>query len=371
MVEGASSLATWIQTLLQLLWMLFIVMLILGFNQRLQVYLWVRDIRSKMVILDSLASEARNRTLDFLLKNNAKNPETLLNRVQENFVIEPVTIEPTDIIKRLEHLFNIRVRRFKEDFEKALSDVDEVVRGKAEVAAEITAVLNFIHKLVRHYLLLGEKTNNWVLIMQLQLQLSQILQIASTYRRALEDFLEGRPVGDAAGPMTAVRLAGPNAKWIEIERDTTYTEVDFEGRKLFIIKAKGPAPEVGKPGSAVEKIVKSLAEKGRTPSLIITVDAALKLEGEDSGTIADGVGAAIGDPGPEKIKFERVAAEYGIPLRAVIIKMSLEEAVMAVDKKIYEGVEKAVERVKEIIRSESSPGDVVIVAGIGNTGGVV
>ncbi|MEM1873972.1 MAG: DUF1512 family protein, partial [Acidilobaceae archaeon] len=158
---------------------------------------------------------------------------------------------------------------------------------------------------------------------------------------------------------------------VEVDVDTVYTQLDFEDRKLIIVKARGPAPEVGRPGSAVEKIVKSLVEKGVKPKLLITVDAALKLEGEESGLVADGVGAAIGDPGPEKIKFERIAAEHGIPLRAVIVKMSLEEAIQAINKKVYEGVEKAVERVKEIIRSESSPGDVVIVAGIGNTGGVI
>ncbi|RLG90966.1 MAG: DUF1512 domain-containing protein, partial [Candidatus Hecatellales archaeon] len=39
-------------------------------------------------------------------------------------------------------------------------------------------------------------------------------------------------------------------------------------------------------------------------------------------------------------------------------------------KDIYEGVEKAIERVKRIIRENTKEGEVVVVAGIGNTIGI-
>jgi len=100
------------------------------------------------------------------------------------------------------------------------------------------------------------------------------------------------------------------------------------------------------------------------------VDAAAKLEGERTGQVAEGVGAAIGDPGPEKYKIEEVATKYKIPLDAVTIKESIEEAVSTMRKEIVEGVEAAVERVKNIIRTRTKEGDVVILAGIGNTIGV-
>lgn len=370
MVNG-QDLASWIQALSQLLFIIFIIALFLGLNQRIQVYIWTRDIRSKLVILESLAEDARRKTLDFLVKNNARNPESLLNKIVDFFIIEPVSIEPIDIIKRLDLLINIRIRRFREEFTKALPESSEVIRGKAEVSAEITSALVFIYKAVKHYLLLGEKTKNWVLIMQLQLIMPQILRIANAYRKALTDFLAGYPIGDAAGPLVAYRLSNHSTNWREVELDTVATEVDIDGRRLVIVKAKGPAPTVGKPGTAVEKIIRELVERNMKPSLLLTIDAALKLEGEESGTIAEGVGAAIGDIGPEKIRFERIATEYNIPLRALIIKMSMEEALYAMNKKIYEGVEKAVQRAKEIILSETKSGDVVIVAGIGNTSGVI
>ena len=369
LVNGQDALA-WIQALSQLLFIAFLIALFLGLNQRIQVYIWTRDIKSKLVILEGMAEEARRRTLDYLARNNAKSPESLLNKIVDFFVIEPVSIEPTDIIRRLDHLVNIRIARFREEFEKAMPSSDLVTRSRAEVSAEITSALTLIQRIVKHYLLLGEKTRNWILIMQLQLLMPQILRIADSYRRALNDFLAGYPIGDSAGPLVVLKLSNFSSNWVEVEHDTVVTDVDFEGRKLILVKARGPASTVGKPGTAVEKIVSELTSKGVKPSLLLTIDAALKLEGEESGVTAEGVGAAIGDIGPEKIRFERVAAEHKIPLRALIIKMSLEEAIQAMNKKIYEGVEKAVARAREIILAETKPGDVVVVAGIGNTNGV-
>ena len=368
---AASNLADWISAISQLLFLLIFVLLFLGVNQRFQVYVWSRDIKAKLTLIDSMAVEARKKTLDFMNKNRARDAKKLLDRITDFFVISPVQLEPTDIIRRLQHLLDVRRRRFKEEFEKAMPEVDEYTRSRAETASEIAAALTFIYKYVRHLLIMGEKTKNWILIMQLQLIMPQIIKIADMYRKALDDFLMGTPIGDSAGPMVAVRLAGFDAGWKEIDEETVYAVSEVENRKVYVIKAKGPGSNVGKPGVATAKLIEELVKNGEKPSLIITVDAALKLEGEETGSIADGVGAAIGDPGPEKISFERIAAHYNIPLRAVIVKMGMEEAIQAIKKEIADAVDKAVERVKEIIVSETKEGDSVVVIGVGNTIGVI
>lgn len=369
-MAAASNLADWISAISQLLFLIIFIFLFLGVNQRFQVYVWSRDIRAKLTLINSMASEARRKTLDFMNKNKARDAKKLLDRITEFFVISPVDIEPTDIIKRLEHLLDVRRLRFKEYFKQAMPESDEYTRSRAETAGEIAAALTFIYKYVRHLLITGEKTKNWILIMQLQLIMPQIIKIADMYRKALDDFLKGVPIGDAAGPMVAVKLAGLEAEWKEIDDETVYTVSEVAKRKVYIVKAKGPGSSVGKPGVATAKLVKELVERGEKPSLILTVDAALKLEGEETGSVADGVGAAIGDPGPEKISFERIASHYGIPLRAVIVKMGMDEAIQAMKKEIADGVEKAVARVKEIIENETSEGDTVVVIGVGNTLGV-
>ncbi len=367
---ASASLADWISAISQLLFLLIFILLFLGVNQRFQVYVWSRDIKAKLAIIEAMAKDARKKTLDYMIKNKARDAPKLMDRILDFFVISPVDIEPTDIIRRLAHLLDIRRRRFKQAFQEAMPESDDYTRSKAETAAEISAALNFIYKFVRHLLITGEKTRNWILIMQLQLIMPQILRIADMYRKALDDFIAGTPIGDAAGPMVALRLAGYDTEWQEIEEETVYAQATVEGRKAYIIKAKGPASSVGKPGYATAKLIEELVEKGEKPSLLITVDAALKLEGEETGSIADGVGAAIGDPGPEKISFERIAAKHGIPLRAVIIKMGMEEAIQAMKKEIADGVDKAVERVKELIKQETREGDVVVIVGVGNTLGV-
>jgi len=96
----------------------------------------------------------------------------------------------------------------------------------------------------------------------------------------------------------------------------------------------------------------------------------LKLEGENTGAIAEGTGVAMGDPGPEKISIERVAVRYNIPIDAVIVKMSMEEAITEMRKEIYQAAPKALELVKKIILERTKPGDIVVLVGVGNTAGV-
>jgi hypothetical protein len=144
-------------------------------------------------------------------------------------------------------------------------------------------------------------------------------------------------------------------------------ETSIEGRKIFALKAEGPGGNVGKPGDALKKVIDSCDGK---VSLVIMVDAALKFEGENTGEIADGVGAAIGGIGTERFKIEEVAHKYKIPVFAVVIKESLKEAIAPMKKEIYDGVEKAIERVKRVIKEHTKEGDIVIIAGIGNTIGI-
>jgi len=362
--------AQWISAISQLLFLLLFVFLFLGGNQRLQIYMWTNDIRAKLGIIDGMRREAERKTLDYMLRNKARDAKRLLERVKLFFVISPVELEPTDIIRRLEHLLVERHRTFKEEFRRHMPEAGDVERSLAETAAEITAVLDFIYRYVRHLLLTGIKTKNWILIMQLQLVMPQILQLSETYLKALNHFLSGAPIGDSAGPMVALRLAGYDAGWKEVAEDTVAAEAELEGRRLILVKARGPESNVGRPGLAADLIVRELLDRGEKPAMLITVDAALKMEGEETGLVADGVGAAIGDVGPEKIRFERSTAGGGISLRAVIIKMGLEEAILSMNKKILEGVDKAVERVKNLILEETRPGDTVIVVGVGNSIGV-
>lgn len=365
-----SSIENWSYLFINVVWVLIFIMYLFGFGNWIQVYWWKADIKSKLTVLNDLANSAKSRTAEYMKKNKAKDSSKVLDRLIDFFAIDPVNIEPTDIINRMRHIINIRESRFKKTIEESMPDSNERARSIASTATEIASALFFIYKYVRHLLLSGEKTKNWYLIMYLSMMMPQIMQIANIYRKALDDFLDGVPVGDGAGPIVALKMSNFNKDWRDVDEDTVATESEYNGRKLILVKAKGPASTVGRPGEATEKLIRESIANGERVSLLITVDAALKFEGEETGSIAEGAGAAIGDPGPEKIRFERIATQYNIPLRAVVIKMGMDEAIMGMNKKILDGIDKAVERVKRIIEEESKPGETVFIAGIGNTAGV-
>jgi hypothetical protein len=174
------------------------------------------------------------------------------------------------------------------------------------------------------------------------------------------------PIGDSIGPLVALNLIG-NAEVKEIAPDVVGAEIDIEGRRVLVVKAKGPGGNVGKPGEAIERVIES---RNGNIARIIMIDAAAKLEGEPTGEIAEGVGAAIGDPGPEKWKIEQVATKYGIPIDSIVIKMDQLEAITVMRPEIAKTTEEVVKRVKEAVVTRTRPGDYVIVAGIGNSIGI-
>jgi len=352
----------WITTLL---FLIIFLLMYTNLGQRIQLMFMLSNLKSKLSILERLSSNALTRAERLLSSRGSRNPRQLLNKLTEYFIIEPVDKEPIDIIKRLDHILNIRRRTYRGFLEKDLSVESKHELMNVEAFVEIASALKLIYKIVRHLILLGEKTGNLIIVMQLSYYMPQIIKIAQAYYNALDAIEKGVPIGDGAGPLVASLISMGHPRRV-ITEDTVMTQIDIEGRKLIIIKAEGPGASVGKPGEAVEKLVEQLGGK---VAKIITVDAAVKYEGEKTGEIAEGAGAAIGDPGPEKIRIERTAVKYNIPLEAIIIKMSQEEAIQPMKKEIVEAAHKVVELIKSKVK-ELKEGDIAILAGIGNTIGI-
>jgi len=151
----------------------------------------------------------------------------------------------------------------------------------------------------------------------------------------------------------------------EIAFETIYSESKFEERKLHLVKAEGPYSTVGRLGEAAKLII----EKNK-PDLIIMVDAALKLEGEESAETAQGFGAAIGGIGTERFQIEEIATKNKIPVFAIVIKQSIKEAVTLMTKEISEKAISVRSDIHQMIRENSKPGQSIIILGVGNTIGV-
>jgi len=354
--------------ILDVLFFVVFALFITLFNQRIQVWMWIRDAEGALRRLHFLASSAKDITIKTVKEvgNPSFDPAPLIDDFLDFFFIEPVSLDPAGVIQRLEHILNTRDKRIEAFAKKIAPNADPMFLPNIEGLLEATIVLNTLYREIRHLLLLGKKTKSVVFLMQLQMFLPIIMRYAEAFFGAVDAFSGGKPIGDGVGALVAAKLMrGKPHK--EIVEKVVASEFDFEGRRVVVIKAKGPGAEVGKPGEAIARIV---AQNSGAVARIIMIDAAAKLEGEKTGRIAEGVGAAIGDPGPEKYKIEEIAVKYGIPIDAIAIKLSLEEAITVMRKEILEAAEKVVQRVLNIIKERVREGETVIVAGIGNTIGI-
>ena len=353
---------------MQWIWFIIILFIISMVNQRLQTYIWITDIKMKLDTINAIVKQDKARVRSSLANLGVKTPELLVERVSEFFTISPVEIEPVDIIKRLDHLIRTSDETVRKLVETYVPGLGKHERSILETSLAIVGALNQIYKIVRHYVILGEKEKNWVLIMQLYLQMPTIMKYVYIYHEALDAFMTGKPIGDGAGPLVAYHIV-KNGKVLSrrVVEDTSIYEVMWRDRRVFVIKAEGPGSNVGRPGRVLADLVESLKAG---VNLVITIDAALKLEGEETGSLAEGVGAAIGDPGPEKIAIERATSKYNIPLRALVVKMDLREAITPMPKQVFEACERAYRYIEKIVEEFSKPNDTVIIAGIGNSIGI-
>ena len=100
------------------------------------------------------------------------------------------------------------------------------------------------------------------------------------------------------------------------------------------------------------------------------IDAALKMEGEDSASIARGFGAAIGGIGTEKFQIENIATNKKIPVFSIVVKQSVKEAITLMTKEIADQADNVRSQLYEMILENTVEGNSVVIIGVGNTSGV-
>ena len=352
--------------ILNLLSFIMFALVITLFNQKIQTWIWLREAESALQRLNILLSQAKKITIEKIKELGNSDPSQVIDDFLDFFTIEPVSLDPRGIIEKLDYILNVRDKRVESFIKRVVPNIEPVFLSNMEGLLETNLVLNYLYREMRHLLILGKKTKNMIIIMQLQMNLPLIMRYAESYFNAVDAFSNGKPIGDGAGSLVASKLIH-GSPYYEVAQKIVAAEFDYKNRHVIAIKAVGPGAEIGKPGNAISRLI---TEKGGKVARIIMVDAALKLEGELTGRVAEGVGAAIGGIGVEKYKIEEVASKYNIPLDAIVIKMSLEEAINTMKKEIITAAEKAKEKVLNIIEERVNEGETVIVAGIGNTIGI-
>ena len=350
---------------MMLIWILPIILFVF-YGQRIQLIITSRDIKKSMAELEQFRNESRDDLIDYVKQKLTPNddPTKKLDRFFDYFTIMPVDIDPNGIIPKIHNLVRSREDTTRKQIKSMFSEIDTLEITKVQNLLEIVTTLQLLHKVVRHLFLTAKKQNNYPLILPLQMLLPFIMEQAEALKDAVPAFKKGQPIGDGIGPLVVGEMM-LGTKKEKAEFETVYSESEFDGRKLILLKAEGPYATVGRPGEATESLVEKLK-----PNAIIMIDAALKLEGEDTGDVAQGFGAAIGGIGTDRFKIEEVATKYNIPVFAIVVRQSVKDAITLMKKEISDQTEKVRNQVYEMITDNSNPNETALVIGVGNTLGV-
>ena len=351
-----------------LMWLVWIVpiFIFMLYGQKIQLQVTSSEINKSLEKLKLFRDDTRKELADYI-KTTVKptwDVPSRLDRYFEYFTIMPVDMDPNGIVPKIRHMM-----RSREDFTKAqvkmlAPALNDVEASKIINILEVVTTIHLLYKSVRHLFLTAKKQNNFPLILPLQMMIPFIMEEAEALRTAVGAFKEGQPIGDGIGPMIVGRMM-LDTKKIEVAKETVCGEKEFEGRRLLLLKAEGPAGTVGRPGEAVEKIIST-----NKPEVIVMVDAALKLEGEETGSVAQGFGAAIGGVGTERFQIEEVATRHEIPIYAIVVKQSIKEAITLMKKEIADAAEKTTSQIFDVVRETTKEGQCALIIGVGNTIGV-
>jgi hypothetical protein len=349
------------------LWLAPIFVLMI-YGQKLQSWMILNDISKSLAKLKTMKEIARREAIDYI-KTSVKpsiDPSEKIDKFLEYFTIMPVDLDPNGIIGKLDHIMRIKDERIRSEIKRMADGISETHASRVENILEAATALNMIYKVVRHFYLMGKRTTNMFVLVQLQMVMPLLLQEAEALQNGISAFKNGQPIGDSIGPMVVGKMMIGKKKKL-IAKETLYTEDEYQDRKLYLLKAEGPGGAVGRPGEGVQRLA---GEMGLKIDAIIMIDAALKLEGEKTGAVAEGIGAAIGGIGVERYQIEDIATRFNIPVYAIIVKESIQDAISIMRKEISDSFDKVSNTVFKVIEDKTFIGQSVLVVGVGNTLGV-
>jgi len=349
----------WISTII---WFILFVVFIF-FGPRLMTTQTILKLEKEASELEEMAEKSRSYIVKSISKNpNAKLKESIKN-FMEFFIVSPIETDPYGIMKKIDHVIRNSDDRFKYFVRQIAPDASKEKQMDIKDALAGAITTHQIAKIVRHYLELIKKYKMFQLAMIIQMQIPLIARIAKAAMQATHAFVDGLPVGDGIGSLVAANMMKGKATIFEAE-EFVVVKTNINGRDVWVAKAEGPGASTGYPGKFLLKFLKR-----QKIDRIITIDAALKLEGEKAGTIAEGVGVAMGGSGVDRYEIEGFSVKNEIPLDAVAIKVSDEEALMPMKKEIWNSVPDAVEAVKSAL-SRAKKNERIMIIGVGNTCGI-
>ena len=332
------------------------------------IFLYPRLMLSQMIYkIEQSARKMENmsRKANLLTARKAdKNPTRELRKKIEDFtdffVVEPSNIDPYGLVRKIDQVIRSMERRFTEFVSSITNKKSEKEKQELNYGLRAAIGLRQISKIVRHNVELAKKFKNLQIAMILQMQLPIIERIAKSELKGTEAFVNGWPIGDGIGALVSASLMDKSR---EIAEDVVYGESRINGRKCLVLKAKGPAPHLGRIDEAINKIMSK-----HKISRFITIDASQKLEGEKTGSVAEGVGFAMGGLAQREI-IENVLLSKKKPIDSIVIKVGMEEAIMPMKKEIFKSLPKVEETIKMAV-NRAKKNEKVMIIGVGNSCGI-
>ena len=354
-----------IDTLMMLIWILPVIIFVF-YGQRIQLLISSNEIKKDIEKLDEYTTSTKKDFLHYVKNNliSKTDPAKKLDSFFDYFTIMPIDLDPNGIISKINHLVRSREDFIRLQINGMFTDLSSVELSKLQNLLEIVTTLQLFYKHTRHLYLTAKKQKNFPLILPLQMMIPFIMEEAVALKDAMPAIKKGQPIGDSIGPMIVGQMMLNTTKELAAF-ETVWSRTTFEDRKLFLLKAEGPNATVGRPGDGFEKIISN-----NKPDLVIMIDASLKLEGEDSASIAKGFGAAIGGIGTERFKIEEIATQNQIPILALVVKQSIHEAITLMTKEIADKANTVMDELHQMIRENTISGQTILVIGVGNTIGV-
>lgn len=358
---GGDGILQQIFMVVQILSFLVLPLLLLFFPK---IMIWQADRKLRDALVD-LEAYRNDTELLFVEKFNPDMDESTRDKFESlrDFKFSaPTGIDPAGMVGKLENVLDSSENKFQRFIDANAQTDDEEELADLNMAFKGVMGTHQIFKVMRHFRQLIKKTKMIYLVQMVTMMVPIYTELAESQKAATRAFVDQAPIGDTIGPLVAAKMIESDQEELEeAAENIIHSEEEIGGETVHVVKSSGPGARLGKYGDALD----SIAEENDLEA-IISVDASAKFEGEETGSISEGVGVMMGGPGVEKSKIEDVAVENDVPLEGVVIKQSPAEASKPMKKEIYEAYKPAVAKVEEIVKEFD--GEVAVV-GVGNTCG--
>lgn len=311
--------------------------------------------------LEENAREAEDMFLNAASDSPTPQMRESLKPMKNMVVSQPANLDPAGMFDKMEHVLDSSEDKMERYVDSLAPDMSEEEKADMSMAFKGVYGSHQIFVVIRHFKNLVEETKNYQIGGMIQMMLPVYKELAESQKKATEAFINQVPIGDTIGPLVAARLTTDDPE--ELAEDIMVSEETLDDDYDYVVmKSNGPGARLGKYGNAVEQVMDD-----HDIAKIVTVDAGLRFEGEETGTVVDGSGVLMGGPGVEKGKIEEAAIENDAPLEGYVVKQSGPEASQPMHRKIWDAQEDVLGRVRDEIRTTDGK---VLVIGVGNTCGV-